>query len=176
MRWGPVAGESPGQASGPSLDDQRGRREDGFGGQSSGRNRGGLRHEVQDVGNFGDPLEVGISEWVESPGRQTAGLDGERAPQAVRDTPIFPGPGRLAKAGRAGTRPADRYGEAPRWTLPAVCKGAAGGRCRRVRTVLGNAGMGREMSSPEKYYGLYWGIWRVAGRGGLCEDRGRRHR
>lgn len=26
-------------------------------------------------------------------------------------------------------------------------------------------GDGRRESSPEKYYGLYWGIWRVAGRG-----------
>lgn len=44
---------------------------------------------------------------------------------------------------------------------PAVCKGAAGGQCRRVRTVLGSAGMGGETSSPEKYYGLHWGIWRA---------------
>lgn len=71
--------------------DQRGRREDGFGGQSNGRNRGGLRHEVQDVGNFGDPHEVGISEWVESPGRQTAGLDLKRAPASREGHPHLSG-------------------------------------------------------------------------------------
>lgn len=84
-----------------------------------------------------------------------------RRPASREEHPIFPGPGLAAKAGRPGTRPADRYGEAPRWTWPAVCKGAAGGRCRRVRTVLGSAGMGGETSSPEKYYGLHWGIWRA---------------
>lgn len=51
VRWGPEAGE---RSSRPSLDDQRGRREDGFWGRGSGRNRGGLQHQVQDVGNFGD--------------------------------------------------------------------------------------------------------------------------
>ena len=35
-----------------------------------------------------------------------------------------------------------------------------------MRTVLGSAGMGGEMNSPEKYYGLHWGIWR-AGEGGM---------
>lgn len=88
VRWGPEAGESSrASSSRPSLDDQRGRREDGFWGRGSERNRGGLQREVQDVGNFRDPHEVWVSEWVESPGRQTGGLDGERALQAVRNTP-----------------------------------------------------------------------------------------
>lgn len=161
VRWGPEAGESPGQLEPPRL----GRPERAQGGRlwgrGSERNRGGLQREVQDVGNFGDPHEVWISEWVESPGRQTGELDRESALQAVRNTPSFRVLGWQPRLGDQGRGQRTVTARPLRWTRPAVCKGAAGGRCRRVRTVLGSAGMGGEMSSPEKYYGLHWGIWRA---------------
>lgn len=120
MRWGPEAGESPGQPEQPRARTTReGAGKTALGGKGSGRDRGGLRHEVQDVGNFGDPHEVWISEWVGSPGRQDCRARRRESPASREEHPIFPGPGLPAKAGRPGTRPADRYGEAPRWTRPA---------------------------------------------------------
>lgn len=175
VRWGPEAGESPGQLEPPKLVRPERAPRGRFGGRGSEGNRGGLlQREVQDVGNFRDPHEVWVSEWVEKPWETHWRAGRRKRPASREEHPIFPGPGLAAKARRPGTRPADRYGEAPRWTRPTVCKGAAGGRCRRVRTVLGSAGMGGEMNSPEKYYGLHWGD--LEGRGGRCEDRGRRHR
>lgn len=72
------------------------------------------------VGNLRDPHEVWVSEWVEKPRETDRQTDtGWRAgrrerPASREEHPISPGPGLAAKAGRAGTRPADRYDEAPR--------------------------------------------------------------
>lgn len=128
------------------------------------------------LATLGTRMRFGYRSGWGALGDKTAGLDGERALQAVRNTPSFRVLGcqpRLGDQGRGQRTVTERPRGGP--GQPAVCKGAAGGRCRRVRTVLGNAGMGGEMSSPEKYYGLHWGIWGVAGPGGRCEDRGRRH-
>lgn len=89
VRWGPEAGESPGQLEPPKLGRPERAPRGPLWGRGSERNRGGLQREVQDVGNFRDPHEVWVSEWVKSPGRQNGGLDGESALQAVRNTPSF---------------------------------------------------------------------------------------
>uniref|UniRef100_A0A8C5XK65 Uncharacterized protein n=1 Tax=Microcebus murinus TaxID=30608 RepID=A0A8C5XK65_MICMU len=52
---------------------------------------------------------------------------------------------------------------APRWTAEAECRGA--GRSVSPGRVPGCAVMGGETRGPEKYYGLYWEIWRGSGRG-----------
>lgn len=91
VRWGPEAGESPGQLEPPKL----GRPERAPRGRFGGR--GSVREIAVDCCNvkcrmlatLGTRMRFGYQSGWRSPGRHTGGLDGESALQAVRNTPSF---------------------------------------------------------------------------------------